>query len=358
MGIKSNIKELTDLKRRAPTQNKAKIDEIINLYSNRQIPIFKTAENLVNRLSVKTNNPTSINKTNKLYESVVGKYKEAPPATGKIERQLKGKIRKTYSATMILFREPDDGDTKTKTMSVNVASSSKKEKQDIIEQAEEDIKQIRKQKTYSKLKQFYLGSFDLRLTGNEYEYLQGQTDKMIHRGSDPNFRRVADMLIDGNVIFANLMSQNGQSYLKAIYIMNLTNSDTRGRAFEPKRVKNRDGEKITCYYRYISTELDLTTNTFKEAIENNNYRSNECFINSIYDTYKDTLFNDNRKQYITRDDILSIIGKTENEVIQGLSIEDMLPFFVKFRLSLRVFIKCSSNMIHQLETITRKPCIA
>ena len=240
---------------------------------------------------------------------------------------------------MILFREPDDGDTKTKTMSVNVASSSKKEKQDIIEQAEEDIKQIRKQKTYSKLKQFYLGSFDLRLTGNEYEYLQGQTDKMIHRGSDPNFRRVADMLIDGNVIFANLMSQNGQSYLKAIYIMNLTNSDTRGRAFEPKRVKNRDGEKMTCYYRYISTELDLTTNTFKEAIANNNYRSNECFINSIYDTYKDTLFNDNRKQYITRDDILSIIGKTENEVIHGLSIEDMLPFFVNFRLSLRVFNK-------------------
>ena len=81
--------------------------------------------------------------------------------------------------------------------------------------------------------------------------------------------------------------------------MNLTNSDTRGRAFEPKRVKNRDGEKVTCYYRYISTELDLTTNTFKEAIENNNYRSNECFINSIYETYKDTLFNDNRKQYIT-----------------------------------------------------------
>ena len=75
MGIKSNIKELTDLKRIAPQQNKAKIDEIINLYASRKIPIFKTAENLVNRLSVKTNNPTSINKRNKLYESVVGKYR-------------------------------------------------------------------------------------------------------------------------------------------------------------------------------------------------------------------------------------------------------------------------------------------
>jgi len=75
------------------------------------------------------------------------------------------------------------------------------------------------------------------------------------------------MLADRNVIFAHLMDIKGHSYLNAIYLMNLSDSDTKGRAFEPKKIKNKDGDKLSCFYRYITTELDLSSSTFKDAMK-------------------------------------------------------------------------------------------
>ena len=42
---------------------------------------------------------------------------------------------------------------------------------------------------------------------------------------------------------------------------------------------------------------------------------------------------------ITREIILEIIGKTEDTIKSGLSIDDMMPFFEKFRLQIRIFDK-------------------
>ena len=86
-------------------------------------------------------------------------------------------------------------------------------------------------------------------------------------------------------------------------------------------------------YTYIHTELDLTKDNFKEAIENNNYIKDECWINTLYDLYKDNLLSPNKQRYrITRDVILSTINKTEENVKYGLTI-DVLPFFGKIQNS-------------------------
>ena len=60
-------------------------------------------------------------------------------------------------------------------------------------------------------------------------------------------------------------------------------------------------------------------------------------INTIYDNYKDTLLSLNKRNVITRESILQIISKTEDNIKDGLSIEDMLPFFKKYSLSVRIF---------------------
>ena len=44
-----------------------------------------------------------------------------------------------------------------------------------------------------------------------------------------------------------------------------------------------------------------------------------------------------KRNLITREIILEILGKTEDNIKEGLSITDVLPFFVKYRLQLRVF---------------------
>ena len=64
------------------------------------------------------------------------------------------------------------------------------------------------------------------------------------------------------------------------------------------------------------------------------------FMNSIYDLYHDNLLKaDGKRNAITRESILKTIGKTEQNVKDGVSIEDVFPFFAKRRLVLRVFDK-------------------
>ena len=55
---------------------------------------------------------------------------------------------------------------------------------------------------------------------------------------------------------------------------------------------------------------------------------------------------------ITREILLKTIGKTEEAVKQGLSIEDVLPFFVKYRLQLRVFDKFC-KLVHKYDPPNR-----
>ena len=102
------------------------------------------------------------------------------------------------------------------------------------------------------------------------------------------------------------------------------------------KTKKRNDSKQSIKYSYISTPLDLSKDTFAEAIKNNNYIKNECWINTLYDFYKDTLLSTNKKRnVITREIILKIIGKSEETIKSVISIDDMTPFC-------QVQIKCLS----------------
>jgi hypothetical protein len=68
--------------------------------------------------------------------------------------------------------------------------------------------------------------------------------------------------------------------------------------------------------------------TFKEAIKRQPLQRNECWINSLYDFYGDKLLNPEKKRcLITRASILETIGKTEENIQNGISHRDILPFF-------------------------------
>jgi hypothetical protein len=92
----------------------------------------------------------------------------------------------------------------------------------------------------------------------------------------------------------------------------------------------RAGHKSNICYKYCSTPLDLTRDTFRQALENKNYKRNECWLNTIYDHYHDSLLNPNRSQRICsykRKDFRYIISRTEENIQDGLTIDDVLPFF-------------------------------
>ena len=70
----------------------------------------------------------------------------------------------------------------------------------------------------------------------------------------------------------------------------------------------------------------MNADTFKEAIENKNYIENECWINTIYDFYKDTLLSDKRRKHITRETILNDTGITEETIKHGISLNKIVLF--------------------------------
>jgi hypothetical protein len=131
-----------------------------------------------------------------------------------------------------------------------------------------------------------------------------------------------------------------QAYLPdAIYIKDIFNVDLDSvQPHDQLKSKKRDGSKQSIKYSYISTPLDLSKDTFEEAIKNNNYTKDECWINTLYDFYKDTLLSTNKKRIvISREIILNVLNRTEENIKEGLSVEDILPFFIKYKLRLRVF---------------------
>ncbi len=82
------------------------------------------------------------------------------------------------------------------------------------------------------------------------------------------FKQLAPLLKAKNKVVAHLMNSTGDSSLEATYVMNVASSDWKQSArleFDPKKIKNKSGNKIASYYRYSTTELDLTADTFKEA---------------------------------------------------------------------------------------------
>ena len=114
IGYKSNIKELEDLKKAAPKDNKGMIQTLIELYRDRKIPNFKTVENAVNRLSLRVKSKAIQAKALKEFEAITKKYTDALPTTGRIERSIAEKRLRTgghlASITLILFRRADAGD--------------------------------------------------------------------------------------------------------------------------------------------------------------------------------------------------------------------------------------------------------
>jgi hypothetical protein len=130
-------------------------------------------------------------------------------------------------------------------------------------------------------------------------------------------------------------------YLDGIYLLDWTDKGkVRGGAGgDPAASRKRAaGEKVAIQFRYCSNTADLSKRTFREALQKGSHHVSECWINTLYDNYQKTLLRPEKtKNLITRATILEVLGRTEQNIREGLSIEEVMPFFQKYKLKLRVF---------------------
>ena len=106
----NGIKNLNDMARGAPSENRAQIANIINQYESGHIKNIRTAESVIERLTSKTKRADYVAKTKKLYD-VVSTHGNArklyDKIVGKPVVEPKGRKLKNIMVTMILFKEKD-----------------------------------------------------------------------------------------------------------------------------------------------------------------------------------------------------------------------------------------------------------
>ena len=93
----------------------------------------------------------------------------------------------------------------------------------------------------------------------------------------------------------------------------------KGSGLDPAKLPKRSDEKVAIQYRYCNNTLDLSQITFKASLKRHHYQENECWLNAIQDHYAKTLLNpDKTRNRITRNDILTMLDRTEETIKDGL----------------------------------------
>ena len=104
--------------------------------------------------------------------------------------------------------------------------------------------------------------------------------------------------------------------------------------YDPINEPLRDAQKVGVSFKYISPDYYGNEPTLFKALTLSGYEKkhndNECWINTLKDLYADTLLNENKKsnnkKVLTRESLLKVLGKTEDNIKYGLTIEDIKPF--------------------------------
>ena len=90
-------------------------------------------------------------------------------------------------------------------------------------------------------------------------------------------------------------------------------------AKDPKISRKRaNGDKVAIAFTYCSYQIDTKKPSFKDALHKGEHRASEP---------------DKTKNAITREAILEVLGRTEDDIKGGLTIEEVLPFFQKYKLT-------------------------
>ena len=96
--------------------------------------------------------------------------------------------------------------------------------------------------------------------------------------------------------FKQWINNHVSSGVVAFKILSYETLGDTGKEYNPLDDDLMDASNVSCNYNYIETLMNLDSKTFMESIKKENYKQNECWINSITDFYGDTLMNTDKKE--------------------------------------------------------------
>ena len=137
--------------------------------------------------------------------------------------------------------------------------------------------------------------------------------------------------------FEKELMEHYNNLFDAIKIQQVEKISKSGEKFDIMKENLTDGiQHVSMYHRYIYTDLNSNLTTLKQAIENSTHVENQCWINSLSDFYKDTLIDYGKRNQLTREKIIEIIGGSDF-YSNGASIEEMDKVFKAFKIPARIY---------------------
>ena len=326
------VKYLNSFQMDAVVINRPKIAKVARAYRDKRLDL-DDAERMASLLASK--NKKARERGNEIYQHFLDRGLVG--LKDKLKPKPRSEKQKTFSMKVILF------------------TSKEKRDREHIEGGDDEDPRYERYKRYlkktfrSKFHIFWVGN--LHVTGVTRKFLTKHIDQLVERGKKDWRDLYKACMTDDEFRNRELLAPG---YVEALMILGVDDDyvgpvvdpaeEPMTAAGDPTRAPHAEGKpsracKVTITYRYCSNVLDLTKDTFAEAVRNERYLKNECFINSLYDFYGDKLLDPKRAQRyrISREDILNILGKTEETIKDGLTIKEVLPFFEKFHLKLRVY---------------------
>ena len=305
-------------KNRLNQTTRDKIQNLINLYDDRKIAQFTTADNLIRQfITAKTDKQKT--KANNAYDKIHDKHQDQEPLGQRMQKAKEENKRNPkqgthiYSVDALFYRLKDE----KKEKELKTAFKDSKGRPYVI--------LWKDPKTFNANSSNYIGD----LVRKRIFRTERDTAKL--------FFKLYETLQTDSEAYDEL--EFHKSYIDCIKLLSVKRVDEET-DFAPEKEKLKNTANLSMYNIYIQTPLDPEFETFKEAIQVKHYKENECWFNTITDWYKDTLMGEERreKNRLTKENMLKIMNKTEEDFkTNGASIQDMVPVFEHYGIQVRIF---------------------
>ena len=348
--IQKNINILNSIRdrnrNRVPTSTLQKINNIISLYEDRKITQLTTAENLIKGIA--TNNEKQKAKGMKQYEKAVEKYESATPAgermaktaekareaktIKKVKVRLTGKTKASLASRLVRIARERGIGNKRKSYSVEYMLYST-----------EVIGEIKRGKKINGLAYYPMFSKgQSRIANLKVDaFIETLVKRTITKQFEkPLFRKVM-MFLKTDLQLRDMMPDM-IDYIDAIQILKVIEVDDDGKDYDIEDEGLKDTTNISIYNSYHQTLIDTEKETVKEAIQNNNHKENECWINHLLETYEGTELTREKRgslaKTLSRKKILELLNTTEEDIHEyGISINNMKKVFQFFNLPVKLY---------------------
>ena len=353
--IQKNINILNSIRdrnrNRVPTSTLQKINNIISLYEDRKITQLTTAENLIKGIATNTEKQRA--KGMKQYEKAVEKYESATPAG---ERMAKTAEKAREAKTIKKVRVRLTGKTKASVASrlsravANRGFGQQKSysiKYMLFTTNEGAVDGVPTKKVKPAFKIDGMPYFPL-FAGKEFKhanikatpFIETLVNRKITQQRDkPLFKKVM-MFLKRDVDVKNALIEL-LNYTDAIIMYDVDEAETTEN-YDVEDEGLRDTTNISIYNFYHQTIIDTEHETVKEAIQNNNHKENECWINHLLETYEGTELTREKRgslaKTLSRKKILELLNTTEEDIHEyGISINNMKKVFHFFNLPVKLY---------------------